>query len=93
MVLAPVLARYRRRGLALQFRGDAAFAKPELYELLEAEGIRYAMTERAGRADSVIVASARLCTASDCPESRMIGRLAHNRAALATIAWTSPVIS
>jgi hypothetical protein len=40
-VLVPVIARYRQRGLALYFRGDAAFAKPELYELLEADGIGY----------------------------------------------------
>src|SRR5215212_9390744 len=40
-VLEPVIARYRERGLPLWFRGDAAFAKPELYELLEAEGIGY----------------------------------------------------
>jgi hypothetical protein len=43
VVLEPVIARYRGRGLALYFRGDAAFAKPELYELLEAEGIGYAI--------------------------------------------------
>ena len=42
-VLEPVIARYRERGLALYFRGDAGFAKPELYELLEAEGIGYAI--------------------------------------------------
>ena len=42
-VLEPVIARYRERGLPLWFRGDAAFAKPELYELLEAEGIGYAI--------------------------------------------------
>src|SRR4051812_24634109 len=42
-VLVPVVARYRERGLDLYFRGDAAFAKPELYELLEAEGIGYAI--------------------------------------------------
>jgi hypothetical protein len=30
-VLVPVIARYRGRGLVLYFRGDAAFAKPELY--------------------------------------------------------------
>jgi Transposase DDE domain group 1 len=42
-VLAPVIARYRERGLDLYFRGDAAFAKPELYELLEVEGIGYAI--------------------------------------------------
>ena len=38
-VLEPVIVRYRKRGLDLYFRGDAAFAKPELYELLEAEGV------------------------------------------------------
>src|SRR3712207_3457225 len=42
-VLVPVIARYRGRGLAPPFRGDAAFAKPELYELLEAEDIGYAI--------------------------------------------------
>jgi hypothetical protein len=42
-VLVPVIARYRGRGLVLYFRGDAAFAKPELYELLEDEGIGYAI--------------------------------------------------
>jgi Transposase DDE domain group 1 len=42
-VLEPVLARYRERGIDLYFRADAAFAKPEIYELLEQEGIRYAI--------------------------------------------------
>jgi hypothetical protein len=42
-VLVPVIARYRGRGFALYFRGDAAFAKPELYELLEAEDYGYAI--------------------------------------------------
>jgi hypothetical protein len=42
-VLEPVLARYRERGVELYFRGDAAFAKPELYETLEAEGVQYAI--------------------------------------------------
>ena len=48
-VLEPVIARYRERGLDLYFRGDAAFAKPELYELLEAEGIGYAIRLPANR--------------------------------------------
>jgi Transposase DDE domain group 1 len=39
-VLEPVIARYRGRGFVLYFRGDAAFAKPEL---LEAEGYGYAI--------------------------------------------------
>jgi hypothetical protein len=42
-VLLPVITRYRGRGFVLYFRGDAAFAKPELYELLELEGIGYAI--------------------------------------------------
>ena len=42
-VLEPVIARYRERGLDLYFRGDAGFAKPELYQLLEAEEIGYAI--------------------------------------------------
>jgi Transposase DDE domain group 1 len=48
-VLAPVLARYRERGVDLYFRADAAFAKPELYETLEAEEIEYAIRLPANR--------------------------------------------
>jgi hypothetical protein len=48
-LLEPVIARYRERRLPLWFRGDAAFAKPELYELLEAEGIGYAIRLPANR--------------------------------------------
>ncbi len=58
-VLEPVIERYRERGLPLWFRGDAAFAKPELYELLEAAEVSYAIClpanrvpqERIGRLD------------------------------------------
>lgn len=42
-VLDPVVARYRGRRLALSFRGDAAFANPDLYEYLEDEGFGYAI--------------------------------------------------
>lgn len=41
--LEPVVARYRRRGLRRYFRADAAFANPEVYEYLEAEGFKYAI--------------------------------------------------
>ena len=34
-VLAPAVERYQRKGVRLLFRGDAAFAKPEIYEYLE----------------------------------------------------------
>jgi hypothetical protein len=40
-VLEPVVARYRGTVKRLYFRGDAAFANPEMYEFLEAEGIGY----------------------------------------------------
>jgi hypothetical protein len=43
LVLEPVIARYRARGIEAFFRADAAFAKPKIYERLEAEGIRYAI--------------------------------------------------
>jgi Transposase DDE domain group 1 len=43
LVLEPVIARYRERGLDLYFRADAAFAKPEVYERLEAADIHYAI--------------------------------------------------
>jgi hypothetical protein len=40
-VLEPVIARYRGIVKHLYFRGDAAFANPEIYEFLEAEGASY----------------------------------------------------
>ena len=42
-VLEPVVARYRDRTLRRYFRGDAAFASPEVYEFLEAEDFSYAI--------------------------------------------------
>ena len=42
-VLEPVVSRYRRQKLPCYFRADAAFANPELYEFLEAEGYEYAI--------------------------------------------------
>ena len=42
-VLEPVVARYRDLDIRRFFRGDAAFARPELYEYLEAEGYLYAI--------------------------------------------------
>lgn len=41
-VLEPVVARYRETPKR-RFRGDAAFAKPKIYEFLENEGYRYAI--------------------------------------------------
>ena len=46
-VLEPVIARYRNLDLPRFFRADAAFATPELYELLEAKDYRYAIRLKA----------------------------------------------
>src|SRR5215208_6071150 len=48
-VLEPVVARYRGKVKRLFFRADAAFAGPELYEFLEARGIKYAIRLPANR--------------------------------------------
>ena len=42
-VLEPVVARYRHKNLRRFFRGDGAFAKPEAYGYVEAEGYSYAI--------------------------------------------------
>jgi hypothetical protein len=42
-VMEPLVARYQGRNLRRYFRADAAFALPELYEYLEAEGFEYAI--------------------------------------------------
>ena len=42
-VLLPVIERYRCNDIPKFFRGDAAFANPALYRLLEKEGYRYAI--------------------------------------------------
>jgi len=42
-VLEPIVARCRDLDIRRFFRGDAAFARPELYEHLEAEGYLYAI--------------------------------------------------
>lgn len=42
-VLEPIVKRYKKRGIRLLFRGDAAFAKPEVYDYLEPRDIGYAI--------------------------------------------------
>ena len=42
-VMEPIVERYRKAGVRLLFRGDAAFAKPEVYEYLEPRDIGYAI--------------------------------------------------
>lgn len=48
-VLKPIMARYACRHLMRFFRADAAFAIPELYDMLEAEGYFCAIRLRANR--------------------------------------------
>ena len=42
-MLEPIVARYERKTVRKYFRGDAAFAKPEIYEYLEEKGFLYAI--------------------------------------------------
>ena len=46
-VLKPVVVRYKGRKVRLYFRGDAAFASPDIYEFLEAEDFLYAIRLKA----------------------------------------------
>ena len=46
-VLEPVVMRYKERKVRQYFRGDAAFASPEIYEYLEAEGLLYVIRLKA----------------------------------------------
>ncbi|MCR4287604.1 MAG: IS1380 family transposase, partial [Deltaproteobacteria bacterium] len=45
--LLPVIERYRHFDIPRFFRGDAAFAMPELYDLLEKEGFKYTLRLKA----------------------------------------------
>jgi Transposase DDE domain group 1 len=49
VVLEPVVTRYQGTVKRLYFRGDAAFATPEMYEFLEAESIGYTIRLPANR--------------------------------------------
>ena len=42
-VLDPILSRYGETGLRRYFRADAAFAKPNIYDYLEARHVLYAI--------------------------------------------------
>jgi len=48
-LLEPVVARYREGNLRRFFRGDAAFAKPEICTFLEEEGYLYAIRLKANK--------------------------------------------
>jgi hypothetical protein len=48
-VLKPVVARYKGKVSCIYFRADAGFANPDVYEYLEAEGIKYAIRLPANR--------------------------------------------
>ena len=42
-LLVPEIDRQQASGLRVAFRADAAFARPEIYEALEARGVQYAI--------------------------------------------------
>ena len=53
-VLEPVVMRYKERKVRLYFRGDAAFASPEIYEYLEAEGLLYVIRLKANASSGTL---------------------------------------
>jgi hypothetical protein len=42
-LLEPIMRRYEKKKIRKYFRGDAAFAKPEIYEYLEEKGLLYSI--------------------------------------------------
>lgn len=48
-VLEPVVERYREWNLRCYFRGDGAFASPDLYEFLEGENYKYVIRLKANK--------------------------------------------
>jgi hypothetical protein len=48
-VLEPIIVRYRSFDISRFFRGDAAFADPEIYRFLESEGYFYAIRLKANQ--------------------------------------------
>jgi len=48
-VLKPVVGRYRAKVSRIYFRADAGFVNPDVYEYLEAEGVKYAIRLPANR--------------------------------------------
>ncbi|MDH4220913.1 MAG: IS1380 family transposase [Candidatus Aminicenantes bacterium] len=46
-LLEPIVQRYENKKVRKYFRGDAAFAKPEIYEYLEEKGLLYVIRLRA----------------------------------------------
>ena len=80
-LLKPVVSRYRGKLSRINFRADAGFANPEVYEYLEGEGIRYAIRLPANRASatcsSVLSAARRLMSGAPTrtsPTKREAGR-------------------
>src|SRR5918997_7137752 len=68
-VLEPVVARYRHNKMKRRyFRGDAAFANPDIYEFLEAEGFKYTIR---------LPANAVLQASIGCLLKRPVGRPPH----------------
>ena len=76
-VLEPVVSRYRQgKMVRLYFRGDAAFANPNIYEFFEGRGMKYAIRLPATRREECVrmprkmARSAPLNHRSACPRCR-----------------------
>ena len=94
-VLEPVVMRYKERKVRLYFRGDAAFASPEIYEYLEAEGLLYVIrlkanaisTEHSPSAYATCRSPARPC--SPFPRQlQLSGRIVEQEGAVSWPKWS-----
>ena len=80
-VLDPVVARYRGQNLQRLLRGDAAFALPDVYEYLEAEGFQFP--------DEESVSAHR----PQAPHRHSEGVPIHRHAASEKVTLSSPLVS
>jgi hypothetical protein len=91
-LLEPVVARYRGTVKRLYFRRDAAFANPEMYEFLEAEGMGYAIRLPVNRVlqERIILA---ICSSAQSGDRRTRCAATSPASAIRRRAGTNPGVS
>ena len=75
-LLEPIVARYEKKTVRKYFRGDAAFAKPEIYEYLEEKGVFvcYPASRQPGASRKDSTPADPACGASTQKARRLVGR-------------------
>ena len=90
-VLKPVVQRYRHWKIPRFFRGDAAFAQPDIYEYLEAEGYGYAIRISANQNLGGLVDPALLTRPVGRPPRKMKKPIIHYQSfEYRAESWTQP---